>query len=214
MATPVQQLAHWIDQIKDLPFLSFFALNRKKGSYAKGRYPKDVSFDYMAIFNLRGGVHRNDLGDLRANKSFSLAFDFIDCEPCVRATVKLGQEEGVEYSRSFSVEETRDRLKLLFERELTKDTVQQAFIDVFEIKTSKDYSMAELRQLKNDFVKKIDGLREELANCSGILGLRMATKREELSRELLFFCGEYLKEAPGVIRKYLINELRYRNLRA
>lgn len=66
---------------------------------------KAFIFDYLILFNMKfNGVYRNKKNNLRYNQSFGFAINYKNCEPTIRATLKINKDTSAEYSKEYSIE--------------------------------------------------------------------------------------------------------------
>jgi len=241
--TPMAMLKTELTSFKALDFISYFELNRKeeRHSFANDQVyvSAAVTFDFMGIFNIRGGIHHNEKGHQRFDRNFAFCFNFKDGEPSVRASVKLHKETSAEYSPEFSVSEIKPKMKALLALGITdKEEFLKAFIQEFGIVVSSSMTLMALHNLKDERVKEVlaimvefkaanqavDATREEMyaIEIANRGDSRLKTIRANLSeaieksRVLLakrtFFLNGNTKNIPAYARDLFYKDLKERNI--
>lgn len=241
--TPMAMLKAELSSFKELDFISYFELNRKeeRHTYANDQayVSAAVTFDFMGIFNIRGGIHYNEKGHQRFDRNFAFCFNFKEGEPTVRAAVKLNKDISAEYSREFSVSEIKPKMKALLALGVAdKEEFLTAFIQEFNIVVSSSMTLMALHNLKNERVQEVldimvefkaanqavDATREEMYTVEienrGDARLKAirATLSEaiEKSRVLLakrtFLLNGNTKNIPAYARDLFYKELKERNI--
>lgn len=173
--TPMSIMKTDIDKMKAFPLLSFFGLNgRPKNFIALGSEDNrevivvnPVTFDYMAVYGILGDVCHNEKGHVRHTRSMALCFNYKN-EETVRASVILDKEGQVEYSKAYNVPEFKVLLNAFVEQNmacLEPQMMMKNFIATFDILVSSSLSRAEIKQIKDAYVKQVTGLRDVIRNA-------------------------------------------------
>lgn len=241
--TPMAMLKPELAQFKELSFISYLELNRKeeRHTYANDQVyvAASVTFDFMAIFNIRGGIHHNEKGHQRFDRSFSFCFNFKEGEPTVRASIKPSKELSAEYSREYSVAEIEPKMKALLALGISdKEEFLKAFVQEFDIVVSSALTLSALNAIKTERVKEVedvlarfkaanqavDAAREllwatEIANRGDSqLPKQRAQMSEAMdkSREILaqrtFLLTKNTKNIPAYARDLFYKELKQKNI--
>lgn len=241
--TPMAMLKPELAQFKELAFISYFELNRKEERHTFANDEMYVSaavtFDFMGIFNVRGGIHYNEKGHQRFDRSFSFCFNFKDGEPTVRASIKPTKDLSAEYSQEYSVAEIKPKMKALLALGITdKEEFLKAFIQEFDIVVSSALTLSALNAIKAERIKEVeevsarfkaanqavDAAREilwatEIANRGDSqlpkqraqMGEAM-DKARELMKQRLFLLTNNTKNIPAYARDLFYKELKQKNI--
>ncbi len=219
--TPMKMLKPELTQMKNLSGFSFFELNRKKGGYdfvcEDLYYSKPVTFDYMLIIG-NGELYRNEKGHVRYKQSISLAFDFKDTNPSVRAGISI--LNNVDYSKKYTVDEARNKI-----HDFLKNPTIEDFVSIFEIRRSSTVSKSEIRDTVKNLVSKVtilkkqinkldkksSDLRSFLIKYPDVLNdkqklLEVIEERKEKQKEINSIYSDGLKDLPYIIRHHFCNE--------
>lgn len=165
--TPMFTLKSELALFKGLPFISYFELNRKEGKTKHTLHEtyksSPVTFDFMSIFNINGGTHRNDKGHVRYDRSFSFCFNFKNTEPTVRASFKPSKDSSAEYSPEFTVPEIKSKMLALMESPHTGlESFLSAFVTTFEIVLSSTLTPSEVKGMAKTWVELVETLTKEI----------------------------------------------------
>jgi len=224
---------------KALPFISYLELNRKE---AKTKFAGQqmfmssaVTFDFMAIFNIQGGVHRNEKGHTRFDRSFSFCFNFKDAKPTIRAATKPHKDSSAEYSREFSVSEIKEKMQSLMALDIQdKEDFLKSFVEIFEIVLSTTLSEGEIKAIKSARMKEfevvlaafkktnqtVDAIRENMRNNTSdeaVFKSReqmriLVAQAQDLIKQRTFLLNDGAKDIPAYPRELVYTELRQRNI--
>ena len=173
--TPMSIMKTDIDKMKAFPLLSFFGLNRRpKNFIALGSEDNrevivvnPVTFDYMAVYGILGDVCHNEKGHVCHTRSMAMCFNYKN-EETVRASVILDKEGQVEYSKSYTVPEFKVLLKAFVEQNtacIDPHMMMKNFIATFDILVSSSLSRAEIKKIKDSYVKQVTALRDVIHNA-------------------------------------------------
>lgn len=167
---------------KALPFISYLELNGKeeRRSYANDQVyiAAAVTFDFMAIFNIRGGIHHNEKGHQRFDRSFSFCINFKEGEATVRASIKPNKDLSAEYSREFSVAEIKPKMKALLALNIQdKEEFLNALVQEFDIVVSSSLTLSELNAIKKERVQEIEAVMADF---------KAANQAVDAAREVLY----------------------------
>lgn len=164
--TPMQRLKNQLIFFKNLNFVKVIELNGKehKNTFVKSELysSKAVMFDYLILFNMKfNGVYRNKKNDLRYNQSFGFAINYKNCEPTIRATLKLNKDTSAEYSKEYSIEEIKPLLDILI-GSLNDKNVLSLFKETFKIVISSELSEKEVSLIKKQYDKIFNDLKNKI----------------------------------------------------
>lgn len=241
--TPMAILKPELALFKAIPFISYLELNRKeeRHTYANDQVyvAASVTFDFMAIFNIRGGIHHNEKGNQRFDRSFSFCFNFKEGEPTVRASIKPSKELSAEYSREYSVSEIEPKMKAVLALGITdKEEFLAAFINEFDIVVSSALTVSDLNSIKAERIKEVedvmarfkaanqavDAARELLwaTEITNRGDSRLIKQREQLAEamakskalltERTFLLKTNTKNIPAYARDLFYKELKQKNI--
>lgn len=180
--TPMAMLKPELALFKALPFISYLELNGKeeRRSYANDQVyiAAAVTFDFMAIFNIRGGIHHNEKGHQRFDRSFSFCINFKEGEATVRASIKPNKDLSAEYSREFSVAEIKPKMKALLALNIQdKEEFLNALVQEFDIVVSSSLTLSELNAIKKERVQEIEAVMADF---------KAANQAVDAAREVLY----------------------------
>lgn len=234
-------LKNQIQTFKDLPFVSFKELNRKAATYV-GVGPSDdrtiyqsnaVSFDYIAIFNIQGGIYHTDKGHPRYERNFSFCFNFKDVTPTVRASIKVSKEASIEYSEELSILAFKEKLQAInLQSFANADEFLTVFVKEFDIMLSSTITQMDVSAAKKAYIAMVSELNNNLKNMKEEVRVlsRITYDSEntasfetnkknlvELKEQMKmtqerydFLLGENRKNIPAVIRHLIVDELKSR----
>lgn len=241
--TPMAVLKPELTLFKALSFISYLELNGKeeRRTYANDQVyvAASVTFDFMAIFNIRGGIHHNEKGHQRFDRSFSFCINYKEGEPTVRASIKPSKDLSAEYSREYSVAEIEPKMKAVLALGITdKEEFLAAFINEFDIVVSSALTLSALNAIKAERIKEVedvmarfkaanqavDAAREllwatEIANRGDSkipkqreqLGAAMDNSKKIL-QERTFLLNGNTKNIPAYARDLFYKELKQKNI--
>lgn len=170
--TPMKQLKKEIDQLKSVSFLNFLSLNgRPRQRIALGSEDwrtiissNAISFDYIGIFGISGDMFKTDKGHLRYAQSLGICINYKK-EETIRASVVMSKDSGMEYSKEYTVSEFKTILKDFVSKIdviKNKETFLKAYIDAFGIILSETLSKSEINNIKDEKIKSIKELNEQI----------------------------------------------------
>lgn len=165
--TPMFMLKSELALFKGLPFISYFELNRKEGktkhTFHETYKSSPVTFDFMSIFNINGGVHRNEKGHVRYDRSFSFCFNFKNGETTVRASFKPSKESSAEYSPEFTVADIKVKMTSLMESPHSDvESFLKAFVSTFDIVLSSTLTPSDVKTITKTWVDMVEKLTTEI----------------------------------------------------
>lgn len=168
--TPMQRLKNQLNFFKNLSFVESLELNGKehKNTFVKTELysSKAVMFDYLILFNMKfNGIYRNKKNDLRYNQSFGFAINYKNCEPTIRATLKVNKDTSAEYSKEYSIEEIKPLLDTLI-GSVNDKNVLTLFKDTFKIVISSELSEKEVSLIKKEYNKVFNDLKNKIMNLN------------------------------------------------
>lgn len=241
--TPMAMLKPELALFKALPFISYLELNGKeeRRSYANDQVyiAAAVTFDFMAIFNIRGGIHHNEKGHQRFDRSFSFCINFKEGEPTVRASIKPNKDLSAEYSREFSVAEIKPKMKALLTLNIQdKEEFLNALVKEFDIVVSSSLTLSELNAIKKERVQEIETVMADFKAANQAVDAsrevlyaidranrddsRLPAQREKMSeamdraREIMkhrtFLLNGNTKNIPAYARDLFYKELKQKNI--
>jgi hypothetical protein len=180
--TPMAMLKPELAQFKALAFISYLELNGKeeRRTYANDQVyiAASVTFDFMAIFNIRGAIHHNEKGHQRFDRSFSFCFNFKNGEPTIRASIKPSKDLSAEYSREFSVAEIKPKMNALLALGITdKEDFLKEFVQEFDIVISSALTLSALNAIKAERIKEVEDVMARF---------KAANQAVDAARELLW----------------------------
>lgn len=218
----MQLLKIELTALKELAGFSYFELNGRSGGYnfggAKNYYKKPISFDYLLVLGT-GETYRDDKSNLRHVNTISLAFDFKECEPTIRAGA--GFRGAVDYSQSYTIEELRLKIKAFL-----KNPSVDYFIKIFDIRQSKHITEKEINKTVRKLVQRVVELKDKVKTLQDELySMKMnvknnpdlltnkirglfTSKKEEVDsckKELQKIYDDEIKDMPYIIRKTFLN---------
>ncbi len=230
--TPMQTLKDNFKLLKDLSYLSYLELNgkNKKNTFVSNELyvSNAILFDYFILFNLLNfGTYRNSKNHIRYNSNFGFAINYKKNIE-IRATVKLSQDSGIEYSKSYSIFEVKEKLNLFIKNINEKDILKQ-FISIFDIQLSCNLNQSEIASIFRNENKKLNELENKIKiiefNIKELLSLILKNKKsmtdsskekeklillnsqkEKLYKERKYFLTNGSKEIPFTVRKRIIKQ--------
>lgn len=172
-STPMHDLRFYLDQFKALPLAYLTPLNRQRYKHSVAGNEeferREIGFDHVMLFKLRN-----------AKESVSFHFNFTNRDAAlIRATVRMGESQGVEYSQEYTVPEIRELMKSFlatFEsmdhriksshRTVASEAFSRAFAKHFGIRLSASLNPGEVRAMKMEFLGRYNGLCDQIRNLT------------------------------------------------
>lgn len=236
-STPMHDLRFYLDQFKALPLAYLTPLNRQRYKHTVAGNEeferREIGFDHVMLFKLRN-----------AKESVSFHFNFTHRDPSiVRATVKMGENQGVEYSPEYTVAEMRELMKSFlatFEsmdhriksshRAVASEAFARAFAKHFQIRLSSSLNPGEVRSMKMEFLGRHNGLGDQIRALtakieacydtidfkseSGLAGYHaLQDERDSLCRKSGYMRQFELYNYPAVVRGVILKTMESKMVR-
>lgn len=230
--TPMQVLKHHLDYLSAMLRVEKLTINRQSyklevvGGYDPDCYErKPVTFDCVYLYKL---------GNPGASFSFSFNFEDLPAnQHTVRATLKVKQGAGIEYSKEYSTQEMKqmlnaylgshDPLKVFTPSKL--NVFMSDFAQAFGIILSSDLTPAQVKTLKAEYVSKLQDLKKKLKDNTNEYeklkkkGKMLNDADRQLMTKLVQECSLYAtelnhllreggKDIPALSREYALKELK------
>lgn len=231
--TPMQVLSQHLDKLSAMLRVEKLTINRQSyklevvGGYDPDSYErKPVTFDCVYLYKLGN-----------PGASFSFSFNFKDLpanQHTVRATLKVEQGAGVEYSKEYSVQEMKQMLNAYLGSQdgtlkaftaSTLNVFMSGFAQAFGIILSRDLTPAQVKAFKAEYVSKVQDLKKKLKDHTNEYeklkkkGKMLTDADRQLMTKLVDECSLYAtelnqllrvggKNIPALSREYALKELK------